>query len=132
MIFQECYFLLQLEIQNFDIVCSPVWTSRDRCCDLPSMVSINEPEAVQKNVINSNFNNINIRLVLNLVLTTLLNHSVRAASQQHLISEFCVSGSKVAMLELSPLEMVQKMSICVSVMFQVLGIINGEYIYLFI
>ncbi|OXB61233.1 hypothetical protein ASZ78_006533, partial [Callipepla squamata] len=26
-----------LEIQNFDIVCSPVWTSRDRCCDLPSM-----------------------------------------------------------------------------------------------
>lgn len=79
MIFQECYFLLQLEIQNFDIVCSPVWTSRDRCCDLPSMVSINEPEAVQKNVINSNFNNINIRLVLNLVLTTLLNHSCQSS-----------------------------------------------------
>uniref|UniRef100_A0A8C0J562 Collagen type XII alpha 1 chain n=1 Tax=Chelonoidis abingdonii TaxID=106734 RepID=A0A8C0J562_CHEAB len=25
------------EIQSFDIVCNAVWTSRDRCCDLPSM-----------------------------------------------------------------------------------------------
>uniref|UniRef100_A0A8D2LYC8 Collagen alpha-1(XII) chain n=1 Tax=Varanus komodoensis TaxID=61221 RepID=A0A8D2LYC8_VARKO len=24
------------EIQNFDIVCNSVWTSRDRCCDIPS------------------------------------------------------------------------------------------------
>lgn len=30
---------LQFQIQNFDIVCSPVWTSRDRCCDIPSRVS---------------------------------------------------------------------------------------------
>lgn len=73
-IFQEYYFLLQLEIQNFDIVCSPVWTSRDRCCDLPSMVSINEPKAIQKNGINNKFNNITIRLLLNLILKTPLNH----------------------------------------------------------
>ncbi|CAI5769701.1 collagen alpha-1(XII) chain isoform X1 [Podarcis lilfordi] len=25
-----------LEIQSFDIVCNAVWTSRDRCCDIPS------------------------------------------------------------------------------------------------
>nr|XP_023970152.1 collagen alpha-1(XII) chain isoform X1 [Chrysemys picta bellii] len=25
------------DIQSFDIVCNAVWTSRDRCCDLPSM-----------------------------------------------------------------------------------------------
>lgn len=30
---------LQFQIQNFDIICSPVWTSRDRCCDIPSRVS---------------------------------------------------------------------------------------------
>ena len=30
---------LQFQIQSFDIVCSPVWTSRDRCCDIPSRVS---------------------------------------------------------------------------------------------
>lgn len=78
-IFQESSFLLQLEIQNFDIVCSPVWTSRDRCCDLPSMVSINEPEAIQKIVINSWFNNINISLVLYLMLTTHLNHSSQSS-----------------------------------------------------
>lgn len=78
-IFQEYYFLLQLEIQNFDIVCSPVWTSRDRCCDLPSMVSINEPKSIQKNVINSEFNNITIRLLLNLILKTPLNHSCQSS-----------------------------------------------------
>lgn len=50
-IVQGFSFLLQLEIQNFDIVCSPVWTSRDRCCDLPSMVSTYELETVQ-NIIN--------------------------------------------------------------------------------
>lgn len=77
--FQESFFLLQLEIQNFDIVCSPVWTSRDRCCDLPSMVSINEPEAIQKIVINSKFSNISISLVLYLVLTTHLNHSCQSS-----------------------------------------------------
>lgn len=78
-IFQESSFLLQLEIQNFDIVCSPVWTSRDRCCDLPSMVSINEPEAIQKMVINSKFNNINISLVLYCMLTTYLNNSCQSS-----------------------------------------------------
>uniref|UniRef100_A0A8D0HQC1 Collagen type XII alpha 1 chain n=1 Tax=Sphenodon punctatus TaxID=8508 RepID=A0A8D0HQC1_SPHPU len=26
-----------LEIQNFDIVCNAVWTSRDKCCELPAM-----------------------------------------------------------------------------------------------
>lgn len=60
-IFQGFSFPLQLEIQNFDIVCSPVWTSRDRCCDLPSMVSIYELEAVQ-NVNDIKYNNINISL----------------------------------------------------------------------
>lgn len=78
-ILQESSFLLQLEIQNFDIVCSPVWTSRDRCCDLPSMVSINEPEAIQKMVINSKFNNINISLVLYCMLTTYLNNSCQSS-----------------------------------------------------
>lgn len=29
---------LQFQLQMFDIVCSLGWTSRDRCCDLPSMV----------------------------------------------------------------------------------------------
>lgn len=28
----------QFQLQMFDIVCSLAWTSRDRCCDLPSMV----------------------------------------------------------------------------------------------
>lgn len=28
----------QFQLQMFDIVCSLGWTSRDRCCDLPSMV----------------------------------------------------------------------------------------------
>lgn len=61
-IFQGFSFLLQLEIQNFDIVCSPVWTSRDRCCDLPSMVSMYELETVQNIVNDIIYNNINIRL----------------------------------------------------------------------
>lgn len=78
-IFQESSFLLQLEIQNFDIVCSPVWTSRDRCCDLPSMVSIKEPEDIQKNVIKSEFNYISISLVLYFLLTTHLNHSCQSS-----------------------------------------------------
>lgn len=34
---------LQFQIQSFDIVCSPVWTSRDRCCDIPSRVSKSYP-----------------------------------------------------------------------------------------
>lgn len=67
-VFQVSAFLLQLEIQNFDIVCSPVWTSRDRCCDLPSMVSINDPAAIQKIIINNKFDNISITLVLYLML----------------------------------------------------------------
>lgn len=79
MIIQEYFVLLQLEIQNFDIVCSPVWTSRDRCCDLPSMVSMNEPEGIQKNVIDTKFNNIAVRLLLDLVLTTHLNHSCQSS-----------------------------------------------------
>lgn len=37
---------LQFQIQNFDIVCSPVWTSRDRCCDIPSRVSEREWNSV--------------------------------------------------------------------------------------
>lgn len=78
LIFQEYYFLLQLEIQNFDIVCSPVWTSRDRCCDLPSMVSISEPEAILKNV-KSKFNSITIKLLLNFELTTHLNYSCQSS-----------------------------------------------------
>lgn len=36
---------LQFQIQSFDIVCSPVWTSRDRCCDIPSRVSAAEGPA---------------------------------------------------------------------------------------
>lgn len=28
----------QFQLQMFDIVCTLGWTSRDRCCDLPSMV----------------------------------------------------------------------------------------------
>lgn len=34
---------LQFQLQMFDIVCSLGWTSRDRCCDLPSMVRERPP-----------------------------------------------------------------------------------------
>lgn len=61
-IVQGFSFLLQLEIQNFDIVCSPVWTSRDRCCDLPSMVSTYELETVQNIINDIIYNNNNISL----------------------------------------------------------------------
>jgi len=107
-IFQES-FLLQLEIQNFDIVCSPVWTSRDRCCDLPSMVSINEAEVIQKTVINSKFNNINISLVPYLILTRHLNHSCQSSqcTTLHFIV-FCLREKDCDMLELNPLGMAEK------------------------
>lgn len=39
--FSFFFFLVsspQFQLQMFDIVCSLGWTSRDRCCDLPSMV----------------------------------------------------------------------------------------------
>lgn len=32
------HFAPQFQLQMFDIVCTLGWTSRDRCCDLPSMV----------------------------------------------------------------------------------------------
>lgn len=31
--------LPQFQLQMFDIVCSLGWTSRDKCCDIPAMVS---------------------------------------------------------------------------------------------
>lgn len=132
-IFQESSFLLQLEIQNFDIVCSPVWTSRDRCCDLPSMVSINEPEVIQKIIINSKFNNISVSLVLYLVLTTHLNHSCQ--NSQWIILHFKVlylREKDYDVLELSSLGIVEKMSVtfCISVIWKILGIMNGIAILL--
>lgn len=33
-----CSSCPQFQLQMFDIVCTLGWTSRDRCCDLPSMV----------------------------------------------------------------------------------------------
>uniref|UniRef100_A0A3B5R0T8 Collagen, type XIV, alpha 1b n=1 Tax=Xiphophorus maculatus TaxID=8083 RepID=A0A3B5R0T8_XIPMA len=34
------------QLQMFDIVCNLAWTSRDRCCDLPSTVRVFHPAAV--------------------------------------------------------------------------------------
>lgn len=30
--------LVQFQLQNFDIVCSTSWASRDKCCELPGLV----------------------------------------------------------------------------------------------
>lgn len=131
-IFQESSFLLQLEIQNFDIVCSPVWTSRDRCCDLPSMVSINEPEAIQKMVINSKFNNINISLVLYHMLTVYLNNSCQSSQWTALhFNIFFLKEKDCDVLELSPLGMVEKIPV-ILVIFKMLGVVNGIAIFFFI
>lgn len=126
-IFQELSFLLQLEIQNFDIVCSPVWTSRDRCCDLPSMVSINESEVIQRIIINSKFSNINVSLVLYLVLTTHLNHSCQNSQWTTLHFKVLYLREKdYDVLELSSLGIVEKMPVtfCISVIWKILGIMN--------
>lgn len=83
----SCFFCSscpQFQLQMFDIVCTLGWTSRDRCCDLPSMVRRPESDSIISSLVTAVW-------ISRLIIST----------EKHLMDSFkfspnCLSKSKFA------------------------------------